>query len=249
MKFAACMNSAVVMAGLLMIHPVKAEGPHWGYEGEIAAEHWAELSPDFASCSAGKNQSPIDIRATVHAKGLPKLGFDYRTPVVSVINNGHTVQANFAPGSFLKLGEHAYELKQIHFHVPSENAIRGKHFAMEGHLVHQDKDGRLAVVAVMFEEGRAQQGLAPLWKQMPASADGEHPFEGSLLASAVLPRQRDYYYFSGSLTTPPCSEGVSWIVLKHPVEESKAQIEQFAQLMHHPNNRPVQPLNARIVIE
>lgn len=246
------MKSALIGVALIAsaaaIPSAWAESAHWGYEGEIAAEHWAELSPEFAACSAGKNQSPIDITGEVHATALPKLGFDYRTPVVSVVNNGHTIQANFAPGSTVTLAGHAYELKQMHFHVPSENEIHGKHFAMEGHLVHQDKEGHLAVVAVMFKEGRAQSALASLWKQMPEQADGEHPFEGRLTAAQLLPKKHDYYYFSGSLTTPPCSEGVSWIVLKEPVDGSKAQVEQFAHTMHHPNNRPVQARNARIVI-
>ena len=225
-----------------------SEGTHWGYVGEGAPEHWGELAPEFAACAKGQNQSPVNIEGEIKA-AVPKLGFSYKTAATELINNGHSIQANFAPGSWMKLGGHEFELKQVHFHVPSENQIHGKAFAMEGHLVHQDKEGKLAVLAVMYKPGKAQGGINRIWKQMPEAAGDKHAFEGKLLASELLPKQRDYYYFSGSLTTPPCSEGVAWVVLKHPVEASSEQFEQFAHAMHHPNNRPVQALNARLVID
>lgn len=241
-----------LMGGLVLGLAVQvagaAEGAHWGYQGEGAPEHWGELAPEFAACSLGKNQSPVDISGAVKAQ-VPKLAFNYRSMATDVVNNGHTVQTNFAPGSTLKLGEREYQLLQVHFHVPSENAIKGKLFAMEGHLVHKDKDGRLAVVAVMFKPGSQQSGVNKIWQQMPGEAGAPRPFEGKLQASELLPGNHAYYYFSGSLTTPPCSEGVAWIVLKTPMQVSKEQLEAFSHLMHHPNNRPLQPLNARVVIE
>ncbi|WP_235943696.1 carbonic anhydrase [Uliginosibacterium aquaticum] len=224
-----------------------AEAVHWAYDGEAAPAHWGELAPEFAACGAGKNQSPVNVSGELKA-ALPKLRFSYTTAVTEVLNNGHTIQANFAPGSTLRLGDHSFELKQVHFHAPSENTIHGKQFPLEGHLVHQDQDGRLAVVAVMFKPGKAQSGLARIWQQMPEAANTKQAFDGKLLAGELLPRKRDYYYFSGSLTTPPCSEGVSWIVLKQAVESSDEQVSHFSHVMHHPNNRPVQPLNSRIVI-
>lgn len=226
---------------------VFAEGPHWTYEGAEGPEHWGELAPEFGACSAGKNQSPVNIEKTVTGK-LPKLGFNYKSSVTDIVNNGHTVQANFQPGSFLSVGDRKFELKQIHFHTPSENHIQGREFPLEGHLVHADKDGNLAVVAVMYKFGQAGKGLAKLWKQMPHEAGEKVAFDGAISATELLPRRRGYYYFSGSLTTPPCSEGVSWVVMKNAVDVQKEQVEQFAHVLHHPNNRPVQPLNSRIVI-
>ena len=224
-----------------------AEGKHWTYEGEEGPEHWGELAAGFGSCNAGKNQSPVNIERVVAGK-LPKLSFSYSTSVTDVVNNGHTVQANFAPGSTVSLGDHVYELKQVHFHTPSENHIKGKEFPLEGHLVHADKDGNLAVVAVMFKQGHIEQGIAKIWKQMPHDAGEKMDFEGKISANELLPKNHAYYYFSGSLTTPPCSEGVAWVVLKNPVGVEKEQVEAFAHVMHHPNNRPVQPLNSRIVV-
>ena len=226
---------------------VAAEGVHWGYDGEAAPEHWGELAPAFAACSAGQNQSPVDISGEVKS-AVPKLHFDYKSQATEVLNNGHTVQVNFAPGSTMRLGDHRFELKQMHFHVPSENHVHGKSFAMEGHLVHQDKDGKLAVVAVMYKPGKAQGTIGKVWRQMPENAGDKQAFEGRVRAGEFLPKNRGYYYFSGSLTTPPCSEGVSWVVLKTAVDAGPEQFERFAHVMHHPNNRPVQPLNARIVI-
>lgn len=234
-------------AALTMSQVMAAEGAHWGYEGEAAPEHWGELAPEFASCSLGKNQSPVNIAGEVKA-AVPKLTFSYTSQATEVLNNGHTIQASFAPGSWVKLGGHAYELKQAHFHAPSENEIHGKAFPMEGHLVHQDKNGQLAVVAVMFVPGKAQTAITRIWDQMPETAGEKHEFSGKLSAAELLPKNHAYYYFSGSLTTPPCSEGVSWIVLKNPVQAGKAQFEHFSHTLHHPNNRPVQSLNARVVI-
>lgn len=197
-------------------------------------------------CEMGKNQSPIDIRDTAKAQ-LPALHFSYATSVTTVTNYGHTIQADFAPGSFLEIGKRKFQLVQMHFHVPSENLITGRQYAMEGHLVHQSAEGALAVVAVMFEAGKEQDAISRLWYQMPEKAGDSVPFGGKLMASEVLPPEHGYFYFSGSLTTPPCSEGVSWIVLKQPVAVSKGQIDHFARVIGHPNNRPVQPVNARIV--
>jgi carbonic anhydrase len=228
------------------IAPVLAQHHHWGYSGEGAPSHWAELDPGFAACSSGKSQSPIDLPRSAKGGNKP-LVFDYHQGGTKIFNNGHTVQVEYAPGSTLDVGGHAYELKQFHFHAPSENTIAGKHFPMEVHLVHADKQGHLAVVAVMFTQGKPNAFVETLWANMPAGESEEHPFAHALDAAALLPPGRHYYRFEGSLTTPPCSEGVTWIVLSQPVTVSKQQLAAFMHTMGFANNRPVQPLNARKV--
>ncbi len=156
---------------------------------------------------------------------------------------------NYAPGSKISVYGHEFELKQYHFHAPSENHINGKSYPMEAHLVHSDKDGNLAVIAVMFVEGKANESLAQAWTHMAEKAGDKHSLSSSVAVEGILPSNRDYYRYSGSLTTPPCSEGVWWIVMKEPVTASKAQIEKFIHAITHPNNRPVQAVNARTVLQ
>ena len=151
--------------------------------------------------------------------------------------------------SYLELDGMRFELKQFHFHAPSENLIEGKSYPLEGHLVHANDRGELAVVAVMFEPGRANAALSLAWQVLPAKAGESHGLKEPVSAEQLLPAKRDYYRFSGSLTTPPCSEGVRWLVMKEPVQVSQAQIDAFKAVMHHPNNRPVQPLNGRLVLQ
>jgi carbonic anhydrase len=224
-----------------------ASGAHWGYSGAEGPEHWAHLSPDYSAC-AGRNQSPIDLNGLIEAD-LKPIRFAYRAGGSEIINNGHTVQVNYAPGSKIELDGHLFELKQFHFHTPSENHIKGKSYPMEAHPVHSDKDGNLAVVAVMLEEGAPNEALEAAWAKMPEKEGDTHPLTKAVSAESLLPANRDYYRFNGSLTTPPCSEGVWWLVMKQPVSASKAQIERFAHVMHHPNNRPLQPVNARPVLQ
>ncbi len=223
-------------------------GSHWTYEGTEGPEHWGELDPAFKLCSSGKNQSPIDLKEFV-AADLKPIRFAYQPGTRAILNNGHTIQVNYAPGSSITINGHRFELKQFHFHAPSENRINGKSYPLEGHLVHADEQGNLAVVAVMFQEGAANPLLAKLWQGMPEAAGEQRELAEKLDVSALLPKKRAYYRFNGSLTTPPCSEGVWWLVMKQPVTVSKEQVEQFAHLMHHPNNRPVQPVNARPVLQ
>ncbi|HSP77321.1 MAG TPA: carbonic anhydrase [Myxococcaceae bacterium] len=222
-------------------------GVHWGYEGHEGADHWAELSPDYRLCATGKNQSPIDIHDAIKAELTP-LVFSYQAGTGEELNNGHTIQVNFPPGSTLSVGGHVYTLKQLHFHAPSENRIEGRSFPLEAHMVHADDKGNLAVVAVMFEEGAENPVLAAAWARMPENADTSTRLDNPVTAEGLLPATRDYYRFSGSLTTPPCSEGVSWLVMKHPMTASQAQIQKFSKAMGHANNRPVQPLNDRPIL-
>jgi len=223
------------------------EKSHWAYSGAEGPEHWGALSPDFAVCSAGKSQSPVDLRNAVRSD-LQPIEFHYHAGGNEIVNNGHTVQVNYAPGSKLSIDGRDFELKQYHFHAPSENLINGKSYPMEAHLVHADKDGNLVVVAVMFVEGAQNASLADAWAHLPEKV-GEKVSLSNVAVEGLLPSKRDYYRYDGSLTTPPCSEGVRWLVLKEPVTASRAQMEAFAHVMHHSNSRPVQALNARLVLQ
>lgn len=225
-----------------------SESPHWGYQGDTAPEKWSELKDEYALCGSGENQSPINITNMVDAK-LPGLDINYSGFGSNVINNGHTIQVNYQPGSTLTVDGDKFELKQFHFHSPSENRINGKSFPLEGHFVHADKNGKLAVIAVMFEEGQVNSVLDKFWKQIPENKGGKHPLAQKVSASDLLPKNTGYYRFNGSLTTPPCTEGVRWFVIKQPATVSSQQLAKFNHVMHHPNNRNVQPLNARLVLE
>lgn len=196
----------------------------------------------------GQQSVAGDLSGLVEAKLAP-LVLHYQAGGNTVVNNGHTVQVGYAPGSTLQLDGTTFELKQFHFHAPSENLIEGKSYPLEGHLVHVSDKEEIAVVAVMFEAGKANPALAAAWGELPAKVGEIQALKAQLSAEQLLPENRDYYRFSGSLTTPPCSEGVRWLVMKQPVEVSQAQIDAFKAVMHHPNNRPVQPLNGRVVLQ
>jgi carbonic anhydrase len=221
---------------------------HWGYSGHEGPEHWGELDPAFHICGGGKNQSPIDLTGFIEGE-LPEIEFNYQPGGKEVINNGHTIQVNYAAGSSIRVDDKEFELKQFHFHSPSENHINGQSYPMEAHFVHADSEGNLAVVAVMYQEGEANETLEQAWSRMPLQANGQYVLAERLDASALIPENRDYYRFNGSLTTPPCSEGVRWLVIKQADSASKEQIAKFSETMHHPNNRPVQPVNARVVLQ
>lgn len=230
---------------------VQEKPAHWTYEGAEGPEHWGEIADTYRACSVGKNQSPIDLESSQEIKAqLSPLTLAYKAGGKEVLNNGHTIQVSYEPGNTLTLDGHSYELKQFHFHAPSENEIDGKQYPMEAHLVHADKDGHLAVVALMFTESATDNpALNQFWSQIPAKAEEKAALTTKVDASKLLPAKHDYYRFDGSLTTPPCTEGVVWLVMKQPVSTSKAQIAKFTQIMGHPNNRPVQAVNARTVLK
>ncbi len=238
-------NLLVAIASILLSSAAYAG--HWTYEGDEGPEHWGDLSPDNYACSKGKTQTPIDIEHEVKAEIHP-IKFEYTTDGSEIFNNGHTVQVSVAPGSSIMVDGKAFQLKQFHFHTPSENLVHGKPYAMELHLVHADADGNLAVVGVMIQKGEENPVLAELWKQMPNTADGNHPLEAKVNPASLLPEKRDYYRFDGSLTTPPCSEGVRWLVMKDPITASEEQVEKFAKAVHEHNARPVQPVGARVIL-
>jgi len=228
----------------------EAHAKHWGYLEDVAPAHWSQLNEKFHMCSEGKQQSPINIVPTKDTD-LKPLDLAYKTGSKSIINNGHTVQVNIKDGSVFNIDGAAYKLKQFHFHVPSENNINGDKFPLEAHFVHATDDGKLAVVAVMFKEGEANPVLAKIWKRLPALKVGEAAKCGLSAneVKALMPKNKDYYKFMGSLTTPPCSENVKWHVLKTPLTVSKAQVNTFFTLFGFPNNRPVQHTNGRVIEE
>lgn len=225
-----------------------AGGVHWGYDGKEGPEAWGSLSPDFALCASGRNQSPINIQGALKTPHR-KLVTHYTQEGKEIFNNGHTVQINFAPGNTLQLEDGTYEMKQVHFHAPSENHIAGKAFPLEAHFVHADSKGNLAVVGVMFQDGKENAALKALSAFLPDSEGAPSKLAVKLKPTQMMPSSMDYYRFAGSLTTPPCSEGVRWLVMKQPMTASKSQIEAFAKAMRHHNNRPVQPMNGRVVIQ
>ena len=170
-------------------------------------------------------------------------------PAKDIVNNGHTVQVNFKTGNMLVLDSMSYQMKQVHFHAPSENTIHKKSFPLEAQFVHVDNKGNLTIIGVMFKEGNANPAIDKLWSQLPNKKGEPIPIKTRVVPSELMPENRSYYRFSGSLTAPPCTEGVRWILLKTPMTASKTQIEAFERAMKHHNNRPIQPLNGRVIVE
>jgi carbonic anhydrase len=216
---------------------------HWSYEGESGPAHWG------GTCQAGRIQSPIDIgSAKAPRVKLPALAFDYHPGALHIVDNGHTIQVRVAGGATLSVGGARFTLVQFHFHKPSEEAVDGKHFAMVVHLVHQDAAGHLAVVAVPLSAGHDNPVIASLWRHLPAEKGKEVSPPGVTIdPSGLLPASRAYFTFAGSLTTPPCTEGVRWFVLRSPGSVSAGEVAAFGKL-YAANARPVQPLNHRKVL-
>jgi carbonic anhydrase len=222
------------------------EHGHWSYRGGTGPSHWGALEQEFGTCSLGKYQSPIDIKSSsVEKMDLDAIKFDYKPSALRIINTGHSIQVNYDEGSNITVGAKQYQLVQFHFHRPSEEKIDGKAFDMVVHLVHKGSDGKLAVVAVLVHSGHANPLVATLWSHLPKDVGKEHVVEGTQIdAAKLLPSNKAYYTFTGSLTTPPCSEEVTWFVLRNPVQFSGQEVARFAKI-YPMNARPVQPLNGR----
>lgn len=239
----------IAACGLLVGASVAQEhaGPHWTYRGATGPDHWADLDAGFGTCQLGHRQSPIDIRGATPAD-LPPIQFAYQPTPLHIVNNGHTIQVTYAPGSFMTVGDKKYELKQFHFHHPSEEHVNGRGYAMVAHLVHADAEGQLAVVGVLLEAGAANPVVESVWQHLPSHEGPEQSVDGVKVdAAGLLPAERGYYTFAGSLTTPPCSEGVTWFVLKTPEPISQAQADAFGRIFPA-NARPIQPLSGREVM-
>jgi len=223
-------------------------GAHWGYSSDNGPNLWGDMKTDYHTCKAGQNQSPVDIRDSVD-RGLDNLEFHYSPTTLAIINNGHTIQVNYSGNSYLVAGGKRYNLLQFHFHSPSEHKISGRARPMEMHLVHQASDGRLAVVGVMIERGEENYSLQKAWSYMPAKQGSVNRYGNvSVNAASLLPANKSYYHYSGSLTTPPCSEGVNWFVMKNSIYLSAQQIKSFRNVIED-NARIVQPLNGRVLMQ
>ncbi len=229
---------------------------HWGYEAEEGPTHWAELSPAFALCAEGTLQSPIDLTApdTVEAAEVARdyepasLSVVRKEHVVDLLDNGHTIQVSYDEGSTLTLEDTEYGLVQYHFHMPSEHTVDGRHSALELHLVHQSAGGALAVIGVLIEEGAYNPGITPLVENLPAApGDSVHLEHMTFDVDTLIPADPRYYRYEGSFTTPPCTEGVQWLVMVDHGHAAPEQLARFAAVMPD-NNRPVQPRNARRLV-
>jgi len=238
----------LLLAALLLASEAGAGGDvRWGYSGERGPEHWGELSEEFSACSAGKSQSPIDVTNPVDANLAPLvLSLGGRT--TSVTNNGHTLEATVGPGSWLEVEGERYQLRQLHVHSPSEHRIDGESFALEAHFVHRNTRGDIAVLAVLFRAGARHEGLARVGRATTAEPGSTAPLSVELEELAIVPAGRSYYRYPGSLTTPPCTEGVLWVILKATSTISREQIETFVSRIGE-DARDLQPLNGRLVLD
>ncbi len=216
---------------------------HWTYEGETGPEHWGKF---FPQCSTGKSQSPLDIHGPF-TRGSAPLQISYKTSPLKILNNGHTIVVHYAPGSSMTINNKTYELLQFHFHRPSEEKIDGQPKAMVAHFVHKSFGGKLAVIGVLLDEGKENDLIKTLWANLPEKEGAESVVENVTIdANDLLPKKLDYYHYMGSLTTPPCTEGVAFYILKQTKSISLSQVEAFPFEL---NARPVQPPNGREIVE
>lgn len=223
---------------------------HWDYEGTNGPERWGQMKPEFNACALGKRQSPIHIQSTEAVPGPAEpIEFHYGASGGSVVNNGHTIQVDLSGHNWIKVRGSAYKLVQFHFHHPAEEKVNYKGFAMVAHLVHKNEAGQLAVVAVLMDVGANNPFLQKVWTRMPLDTSDRVPLPDELLdMNELLPAEQRYFQFMGSLTTPPCTEGVLWMVLKQPVTLAPDQLKLFTKLFPM-NARPVQAVNGRLVRE
>ena len=218
---------------------------HWSYGGAGGPEQWGAMKSEFSTCATGTRQSPIDIRSGVRVD-LEPIQFDYRPSGFRVIDNGHTIQVNVGGGNSIEVQGRRYDLVQFHFHRPSEERIDGRQFDMVAHLVHKDPEGRLAVVAVLLDRGSVHPLVQTIWNNLPLEKNEEVAAKSALDMNHLLPADRRYFTYMGSLTTPPCSEGVLWMVMQQPVPIATDQINVFSRL-YPMNARPIQSAAGRLI--
>ena len=226
------------------------DGHEWGYTGPEGAEHWAELAKENALCGNGQQNSPIDLKDAIDAT-LGKLQLDYGAVPLVVRNTGHSIQLDLHAGGTMRVGGKQYDALQLHFHHPSEHLLNGRRFPMETHIVHQGPDGTLGVLAIFFETGKANPAFQRVLDAMPSDKNQTRQVADAVVrASDFLPpaNQRSFYRYEGSLTTPPCSETVDWVVLSQPVQVSREQINAFERVYPF-NARPLQPLDRRFLLK
>jgi len=241
----------IAVLGICLVPPAQAGGGHeaapWGYGGDRGPTSWGQLKDEFSVCSQGKNQSPIDITGSL-ASSIEPIDIHYQPTHLNVLNNGHTIQVNYDPGSYIMVEGKKFNLLQFHFHSPSEHTVNGKHYLMEMHLVHKSKDGELAVIGVLMRTGKTNSALQKIWDNLPAHINKEKKTAVALNVLDLMPPvDRAFHRYNGSLTTPPCSEGIMWSIFPAEMEVSQSQADKFLSLIKA-NNRPVQPLHARKVL-
>lgn len=252
MKRRHLLAAALLLSGGLAMAGDHGHGKaHWGYEGAVGPAHWGDLSPEFATCKTGRNQSPVDVdlHRSIGTTNLPGVKIAYAEGAASIINNGHTIQVNMPAGNAITVAGHRYDLLQFHFHTPSEHQLNGQNLPMEMHLVHKDAHGNLAVIGILYKEGAHNPALQAVIDHLPHDVGQAHSLKGAAIdLKAFFPKNTRFVQYSGSLTTPPCSEGVYWMEFVTPIEASPEQIAAMQKLMGH-NNRPVQPHNARYLLQ
>ena len=233
----------------------QSDTSHWGYEGVEGPSHWATLNLSYMVCETGREQSPINIVMPRHGEDQDELTFHYHPTPLTVRNNGHTLQVNYQEGSFLRLNGKSYTLRQFHFHDPSEHHIDGTAYPMEMHLVHQDEGGHILVVGILMAFGGENRFLSRIGNWIKQHTGHRLPYKGEVVTTDltinfmnILPNGTHHFSYHGSLTTPPCSAGVQWIVLKTPIEISKVQTGRFVTTIG-PNARPLQPLRKQEILE
>ena len=222
----------------------RADGD-WSYEGDSAPEKWGKLDKRFQACSIGNEQSPIDLKGAIRAE-IPRVSIAWRPQPYKVANNGHTIQLDATPGDSMMLGNQKYELKQFHFHAPSEHALEGERMAMEAHFVHAQASGRLAVVGILMRAGRKNAAFSSIMEVAPAMP-GTVPAKGAIDPNALVPTGKSMFRYEGSLTTPPCSEIVDWNIFEQPIEVDEADIAAFKAIFPM-NARPLQPMHRRFLL-
>lgn len=237
--FVACLAPAPALAG--------EGGQHWSYSGDLGPARWGELSEEFETCGIGKNQSPVDIRKESIVKAdLEPLRLNYQVQTRDIVNNGHTLQVNVEPGAYLEVDGVRFQLEQFHMHSPSEHTIEGRHYPLELHFVHRAADDSLAVLGVLFNEGQQHPTVARVEDIAPAKGNTA-PLSFALTDLVKISEITSYYRYSGSLTTPPCSEGLRWFLWPALIEVSKEQIDAYVKLIGEDARSP-QPLNGRMVL-
>ncbi len=238
---------AIKVAAIAAAPPPPANGTYWTYEGEFGPANWSKINAGWNKCNGGARQSPIDIRDGIKVD-LEQIAFDYRPSSFSVTDNGHTVQVQLGGGNYLSVAGRTYELQQLHFHRPAEERVNGKSFEMGIHLVHKDVEGHTAILALMIQRGRPQPAVQTVWNNLPL--EKKDTFTPSIVfdPNDLLPQRRDYYTYMGSLSEPPCTEGVLWLVMKEPLQASSEQMALFSRLYPF-NARPVQANSGRMIKE
>ncbi|MCC5884896.1 MAG: carbonic anhydrase family protein [Gammaproteobacteria bacterium] len=219
-------------------------GGHWSYSGPTGPEQWGELDPAFVRCSDGRNQSPIDL-ADATVAGLGPVQIDYAVAGGRVFDSGHAVQVDTPPGNRLLIDGREFVLLQYHLHLPGEHLRGGESYPLEVHFVHADAEGQLAVLGVHFVEGEPNTGLEAIVARLPAAPDAPAWMPEDVGPAALLPDARTAFRYNGSLTTPPCSEGVRWFVFDTAMTASSQQLGRLRATTAGGNNRPPQPLYAR----